>query len=358
MNPVRHKYLSLAKAGKYEEALPFALSIFERNKHEAVYLLELGAIYIYLGDYLTGYNYCREAGYHTVVDSYLIHACLGVSGMYLPGKSVETIVSFTTALSLMDSQVSRAPAEGNIVVFSPVFLVTSAVLENNLLTAFRSFGYHHECLDWLSRRTGIPAALVGGAYIIVFSLVDWSDDKLDHMNRLESLLRAKGAFTVNESRSLWAEIKRMQSDCNHLITAANECLNGMSKHLSLSSGKSFLDGILNDLMVMLSYSDSSSDDGLGYNSKVSASLGIALILQYYVPRNDTSKLKDINQALVRNLHHRAVSDVYLLNEREFDYSEFPHNEKIHQFVIGRRLTFNIAFSFANKYLVGRTAILG
>jgi hypothetical protein len=113
-------------------------------------------------------------------------------------------------------------------------------------------------------------------------------------------------------------------------------------------------------MVMLSYSDSSSDEGLGYyNSTVNASLGIALILQYYVPiPNDPSKSRDINQALVRNLHHRAVSDVYLLNEREFDFSEFPHNEKIHQFVIGRRLTFKTAFSFANRYLVGRTVILG
>ena len=287
--------------------------------------------------------------------------------MYLPEKSVETIASFTTALRLLDSSSSRqvrAQSGGeehpNPVVFSPVFLVTPAVLENNLLTAYRSLGYHHDCLDWLSQRTGIPAALVGGAYIIVFSLVDWSDDKLDPMSRLESLLRTNGAFAVDQSRSLWTEVKRMQSESNHLITAANECLNGMSKQLSLSSGKSFLDGILKDLMVMLSYSDSSSDEGLGYyNSTVNASLGIALMLQYYVPiPNDPSKSRDINQALVRNLHHRAVSDVYLLNEREFDFSEFPHNDKIHQFVIGRRLTFKTAFSFANRYLVGRTVILG
>jgi len=373
MNPVRHTYLLLAKAGKYREALPYALSIYERNKHEAVYLLELGAIYIYLGDYLTGYSYCSEARQHAAMDSYLVHACLGVSGMYLPEKSVETIASFTTALRLLDSSNNSSSSRSQVrvqsggeehraaaVVFSPVFLVTPAVLENNLLTAFRSLGHHHECLDWLSQRTGIPAALVGGAYIIVFSLVDWSDDKLDPMSRLESLLRANGAFSaLDQSRSLWTEIKRMQSESNHLITAANECLNGMSKQLSLSSGKSFLDGILKELMVMLSYSDSSSDEGLGYhNSIVNASLGVALILQYYVPNNDTSKSRDIDQALVRNLLHRAVSDVYLLNEREFDFSEFPHSEKIHQFVIGRRLTFKTAFTFANRFLVGRTAILG
>jgi hypothetical protein len=37
---------------------------------------------------------------------------------------------------------------------------------------------------------------------------------------------------------------------------------------------------------------------------------------------------------------------------------FPNAHKIHQIVIGERLTFQRAFAFANEHLQGRTVILG
>lgn len=141
-------------------------------------------------------------------------------------------------------------------------------------------------------------------------------------------------------------------------------MNGLSKEYSGTRfTKPFLDGILNDLMVIISNSEGSNDEYLeqiAVNNSIviNNNLGIALIMQYFIPNNDQVKGNDINQALVRNLKHRAITDIYLLNEKEYDYSKLFNHEKIHQIIIKERLTFKIAFSFANKYLLGRTVLLG
>jgi len=84
--------------------------------------------------------------------------------------------------------------------------------------------------------------------------------------------------------------------------------------------------------------------------------GIVLITQYFESEHAR---EDIENALRKNLENPMISEVVLLNEFEFtrDLGFLPHAEKIKKFVIKQRLTFAIAFSFANDYYPNRTIIL-
>eukprot|EP01034_Spumella_vulgaris_P035319 gene35319-43546_t len=62
-------------------------------------------------------------------------------------------------------------------------------------------------------------------------------------------------------------------------------------------------------------------------------------------------------ALTKNLANHAISDVYLLTEIKFDFTHFPNVHKIHQAVIGHRMTFQDGFRFANEHLRGRVVAL-
>ena len=57
------------------------------------------------------------------------------------------------------------------------------------MTAFRSNHLYEQCLDWCSERNNIPKTLVGGAYIMVFAIVNWSDSRIADISFLENLLR-------------------------------------------------------------------------------------------------------------------------------------------------------------------------
>lgn len=66
----------------------------------------------------------------------------------------------------------------------------------------------------------------------------------------------------------------------------------------------------------------------------------------------------IDFVLQRNLNNPYIAEVYLLNEKEYDFSGFGNSDKIYQFVTGKRLSFKDAFLFANQYLAGRVVALG
>lgn len=85
--------------------------------------------------------------------------------------------------------------------------------------------------------------------------------------------------------------------------------------------------------------------------------GMVLLVQYFKAA-DVAKQRDIDAVLTKNLVNVAITEVYFLNEEEFDFSGFPNSFKIKQYVISKRLTFRDAFLFCNQYIVDRTVILG
>lgn len=75
---------------------------------------------------------------------------------------------------------------------------------------------------------------------------------------------------------------------------------------------------------------------------------IHLIVQYY--RAATSeRQKEIDTCLRENLLNPHIAVVHLLTEEQFDLSGLPCPEKICQTVIGKRLTYERAFHYANDW---------
>lgn len=396
---IRSQYLDLANDGHFEAALPLAASIYSNYGHISLFLVELGLIHVFVGNYSGGMQYCKQAAAKDEHSS-LIQGCIGLAGMYVKEEADLTLASFKRALALKATEratIARIEAtKGPIppeemlaveaaagIVSSPVFMLPEYALQNNLLMSFRIHHRHQQCMEWCVEVNHLPPVTAGAAYIMAFSLVNWSDAVKPDIDFLESALRGVGNFQAPPEVTLWSEIKRVQTTAMHMITVALECLQGMSND---GTREPFLGGMLQDLMViMLRRENITITEHLQVLQRIQlethkpsttpitmapAALpaplkdlrddeieGVALILQYYSPA-ESAKNADINIALWRNLQNKHVADIYLLNEVHINFAGFPNNHKIHQYVIGDRLTFKKAFEFANEHLVGRTVVIG
>ncbi|CAE7832793.1 unnamed protein product [Symbiodinium microadriaticum] len=86
---------------------------------------------------------------------------------------------------------------------------------------------------------------------------------------------------------------------------------------------------------------------------------LVLVTQFLIPSGDNADKvrKSVQDALARNLVNDAISDVYLINEVEYDFSGLKNYEKITQFVSGSRLKFSDAFRLANERLPAGTRVV-
>ena len=99
---------------------------------------------------------------------------------------------------------------------------------------------------------------------------------------------------------------------------------------------------------------------------------IALVTQYY-NSPDSSIMHCMNTTLLKNLYNPCISDIYMLTEEYIDFEGyFPivlsgsyraaqgvqPTSKLHQSVVGARLTYGIAIEFVNTYLGGQIVIIG
>lgn len=89
-----------------------------------------------------------------------------------------------------------------------------------------------------------------------------------------------------------------------------------------------------------------------------------LIAQYYkVNTPDTTynkeRQKEIDACLVYNLENKLLDEVHLLTEEQFNFDFLPTilKNKIHQTVIGKRLTYKAAFDYYNKNTPNTICIL-
>lgn len=77
------------------------------------------------------------------------------------------------------------------------------------------------------------------------------------------------------------------------------------------------------------------------------SVQMNLIVQYYRCA-DSDRQAEIDRCLRNNLLNPHLAAIHLLTEEHFDLSQFPGSNKIVQTVIGERLTFELAFRYANE----------
>ena len=78
---------------------------------------------------------------------------------------------------------------------------------------------------------------------------------------------------------------------------------------------------------------------------------IYLIYQYYLP-SSKERIKEVQEALIRNIENPYISKIYILSERHYTDEEFGlknHTDKIVQIIIGVRMMFKHIFKFVNKY---------
>ena len=167
-------------------------------------------------------------------------------------------------------------------------------------------------------------------------------------------------------------IRQVQSLSDNILNPLLGCLTSLPKDYAIADVLQQLVSVVslgettNEVSFMssvytLATGRSSQDDSAEYNSALNPSAytsgGLVLLIQYFDPP-DRARQVDLDTALAKNLANPAISEIYFLNEREFEFSTFPNSFKIRQFVISKRLTFKDAFTFANTYLANRTVILG
>jgi hypothetical protein len=255
------------------------------------------------------------------------------------------------------------------VLSSPFFTMKLPSLEFNLLVALKNHQRYRECIDWFVSQLQLPALEAGAVHVLYFAVVKWSDASRADMDALETRLRAKGLFVAPEDVTLWSEVRRVQGVTAESLSTAQECLTGLGGDAQYTKA---LDAVLLDFMHVIQQRQRDSEAAALLSQAVTsgqagrsgpaepgrlATRGVVLIQQYYAAR-DTGRTQDIHVSLWRNLQNDYITDIYLLNEESVSFRGFPNAHKIHQIVIGERLTFQRAFNFANEHLQGRTVILG
>lgn len=406
---VREKYIAQAMDKNFNAALSEALSLrhvpgFDSN--DPVYLLEVGVMFYSTGQHTQAYEMCSQAlqGVKDPVNSakllVQIHVCLGAAGSYLTDLSPDgehVVDAFMTAWrisgdletapsSLFEvesasaehvqaeefiSAAKRSDSRSLLSEGSPMMAVPRASLEFNLLRAFERFGLFERCLDWYLELLRLPGLHSGGAFVVAFSIVQWSAHRRERIDQLEAQLRARGALSgLSPEVTLWDEILRVQQVGLHSVGGATQCLHGFQRTTTPGESEHALIDVHNVWLSVYNTvvsadgivettdnhaSQSHTNDVLGPDR--SSNCELVLLTQYYM-HHDLTKQADINQALQLNLNNKFIAQVYLFNEQEFDYSSYEHSDKIYQFITGKRLTFQDAFRFANHYLSNRTVVLG
>jgi hypothetical protein len=84
-----------------------------------------------------------------------------------------------------------------------------------------------------------------------------------------------------------------------------------------------------------------------YNTNLLNKPEIILIQQSY-QQFDQQRKKEIDHVLQLNLLNKFIDKIYLLNEQIYDFSHFQDNNKIVQFNINKRLTYDDSFKFASR----------
>ena len=98
---------------------------------------------------------------------------------------------------------------------------------------------------------------------------------------------------------------------------------------------------------------------------------IEIIIQYFRVSRDISdpdyellcqRQEEYNYCLQKNLEYPAVSKIHILLENEMDRQELENSldtthPKLNLFNLGKRMTFQDAFSYANKYLQNKLVIV-
>jgi hypothetical protein len=380
---------SYSQKALYDQAFTLAHMYKPLFLDDPQYLFEYGAIQFFRSDYDSAYEHCFHVTSHHWPTSIEAQACVGVSALYL-GLQDQCIKALVTAWGL--DKTRNDTNENNEFTSSAnfTFKAKRPSIEFNLVSALATFKRSKECVDVGTMITELPPVDAGGAYIAIFSVVDWSLSHEGNIDKLEQLLRETGHLDLPHRITLLSEIRRLQKSFAHILSPLVDCVCDYLKRDPLLNRLN--DRIIGELMSIVTPPASASMRSNLFSQQMHSTgetignyfsrgefamsqnrnqilatreayngAGLTLITQHFNASKytrTTEMMTDMSRALQRNLNNAAVSQVYLLNEEHFNYSSFRNNWKIKQFVIGNRLTFTDAFEFASVHLANRTVAVG
>lgn len=275
-----------------------------------------------------------------------------------------------------------------------VFFVTREVVELNLIASYRNFNLFDECLEFTRSLYDLPAMHEGGAHALMFAAVNWTSPGYE--TRLLAVQNKRGwpSFSSSPNKSIYKdgrrrtllqEVAKLQNGGTHLLNSAIECLNRKpdGRELSEMALADIIDVVSDTQQAYAAASTllspaiatatapapapatapTNGDASFSSSSKNTRDEEIVLVTQYFIPESSASpsnprNMHGIDAVLTRNLANPVISHIYLLNEKEYDFSSFPNSKKIRQYSVGERLSFDAVFKFANDHLKGKTVILG
>lgn len=341
----------------------------------------------------------------------VLYSCLGLSGMYLKHDSALDYVLKAWEYG------STTGKGGYDVLYSDIFTLPTEAIDKNLVSAYRTAGKLKSCWNVASKSftrnrfygktSGVDTTPMVrnntefNAYVIIFAFVDWfstsssSLKSTKHHELLEELGRGlvhmtgtNGGTRYNATSSMFLdEIIRAQQHYSHVLDVSIDCLTEAYPVLVAQ----IMFQLTNILHNISPYSTASLTriptatapvaplNSMEGSEKINPSNSnncekneIALVTQYYLS-SDPEIMHCMNTTLLKNLYNPCITDIYLLTEHFIDFeAEFPvvlsgsyrvadgvqPTPKLHQHIVGRRLTYGIAIDFSNKYLVGKIIIIG
>jgi hypothetical protein len=285
-----------------------------------------------------------KAGSMLPSSSHVIYGCLGVASQYT-NSNAEAVRYFRASRELLRMESYKDPL--------PFIGMSMALVdvEYNLLQALNVNGEYDACTDSALEMLRLPKPALGGATALVFSFVDWSADMIAKVNAYGKEESSAGRLLLPKKSKLHDEIKRVQTSSSLLLTPALTCMSMAITDTTSASRK--------NAIAALSTMARAEEKPLSSLASSTVNEKLALITQFFIPTGaDADKVRRaVQDALSRNLMNDAISEIYLINEVEYDFSSLQNYEKITQFVSGSRLSFADAFRIANERLSGRRVVL-
>jgi predicted O-linked N-acetylglucosamine transferase (SPINDLY family) len=341
-------------AGRVDEAYKKLTSVQKTHATDPLYLVELGSLQLYRGEHDKSIKLC-QAAVRLQPDHILAHSCIGVGSTYLGDKDT-ALNAYRAVYKIHKSNVPKPTSD--------MFSLPAEAIYTNLISALGQFDEPRECMSVVSDVFGIPDMATGGAYLLLFALVDWSPDTESlALKSFASRLLQEKKLVLEQGKTFMAEIRRIQHAFAMVLNPAASCV----LHAISTQTKNEIMGALVELMTINNKADAEDEyesmnelfqraQSDPSNRETYRKSGVALITQYFLTE-DRNLRNDLDQTLLQNLNNVAISEIYLLTEQQLNFDAVPNAWKIKQGVIGERLTFSTAFQFANEQLQGRTVIL-
>ena len=160
---------TLARTWELEESYRVAIALLATGRYlnDPQFLLDVGGVQYFRGEYDSAYHFCNQAA-ALVPDSILAQQCLGVSGMYLEGREGAALVAFREAVRQQQLRLQRTDGAAAMpdTLTSDVFTFTDESLLINLLSALRGQGLYRECVQLMCEAMNLPMPEKGGKSLL------------------------------------------------------------------------------------------------------------------------------------------------------------------------------------------------